>query len=226
MAEATIEELASKAWWEYCRDKGLGDPLAVGLQSQQRAFKEAYKLVNVQREYWHTMFTKLQKEFENRPKQTVVSENPVVHVPINQHVAMTNNLATLQKSNTNLRSGLVACNEVLLLLSEENRELTQELVAQFGVEDRGAFESSLVGILRTAIIAHGPITEDNAHSAAKRLVGQMKAWRKDEVAKLQDAVKTLRELRDYDAKEIATLQKERDDWKYAHDRVVKQLANI
>ena len=40
--------------------------------------------------------------------------------------------------------------------------------------ERGSLESRIVGALRDAIFAHGPITRDNAKSAAKRVIGSIK----------------------------------------------------
>lgn len=42
------------------------------------------------------------------------------------------------------------------------------------IQDRSRLESAICGALKTAIIAHGPITEANASSAAKRVYGLLK----------------------------------------------------
>lgn len=50
-------------------------------------------------------------------------------------------------------------------LIHENRQHTRHL------SDRSALEKSIVGAIRSAIDAHGPVTKDNASSAGKRAVG-------------------------------------------------------
>lgn len=42
--------------------------------------------------------------------------------------------------------------------------------------DRGTIERAIVGSLRSAIDAHGPITRDTAPSAAKRVIGAIKSY--------------------------------------------------
>lgn len=48
---------------------------------------------------------------------------------------------------------------------------------------RGALERYLVGALRDAIKSHGPITHENASSAAKRLIGSIKTFNHDQERK-------------------------------------------
>lgn len=44
--------------------------------------------------------------------------------------------------------------------------------------ERGPLESKIVGAIRDAINAHGPITKENAPSAAKRVIGAIKSHNK------------------------------------------------
>lgn len=44
---------------------------------------------------------------------------------------------------------------------------------------RGALEKRLVAALRDSIRAHGPITEETASSAAKRIVAAIKVWNRE-----------------------------------------------
>lgn len=44
------------------------------------------------------------------------------------------------------------------------------------LSSRGPLERQLVGALRDGINAHGPITRENANSAAKRLIGAIKTY--------------------------------------------------
>lgn len=51
----------------------------------------------------------------------------------------------------------------------------------FKSSDRSGFEKAIVGALKSAIDAHGPITKENVSSAAKRIVSVAKQWRQDEL---------------------------------------------
>ncbi len=55
---------------------------------------------------------------------------------------------------------------------------------KFNLMQRGALERYLVGALRDCIHAHGPITRDTAPSAAKRLIGSIKVFNRDQGKKL------------------------------------------
>jgi hypothetical protein len=59
----------------------------------------------------------------------------------------------------------------------------------FKSSDRSGFERAIVGALKSAIDAHGPITKENVSSAAKRVVSVAKLWRQDELK--GDEIRTL-----------------------------------
>lgn len=46
------------------------------------------------------------------------------------------------------------------------------------LSDRSAVEKAIVAAIRCAIGAHGPVTRENASSAAKRVYGELKALRR------------------------------------------------
>lgn len=48
------------------------------------------------------------------------------------------------------------------------------------LNDRSSLERQIVGALRSAIHAHGPITNDNASSAAKRVIGVIKVYNRNQ----------------------------------------------
>ena len=48
------------------------------------------------------------------------------------------------------------------------------------LSDRSAIERRIVGALRTAIAAHGPIDHNYISSAAKRVYGELKAARREQ----------------------------------------------
>lgn len=47
---------------------------------------------------------------------------------------------------------------------------------EIDMSNRGPLERQIVGALRDCVNAHGPITKDIAHSAAKRVVGAIKTY--------------------------------------------------
>ena len=52
-------------------------------------------------------------------------------------------------------------------------EVVAEMLAQHAIT-RSEMEKQVVGALKSAIAAHGPITEENVSSAAKRVIGVLK----------------------------------------------------
>lgn len=68
----------------------------------------------------------------------------------------------------------------LLLAEAARRELNWDcappLDQEFDLSQRGHLERQVVGAIRDAINAHGPIVNGNAHSAAKRVIGAIKTF--------------------------------------------------
>jgi len=59
-------------------------------------------------------------------------------------------------------------------------ELDASTCSAIDVTKRGSLEKALCGALRQSINAHGDITYGNAPSAAKRLIGAIKQWNKQQ----------------------------------------------
>lgn len=65
-------------------------------------------------------------------------------------------------------------------LAWEPKSLTED--RKINLSPRGVLERYLVGALRDSVNCHGPITKENASSAAKRLLGAIKLFNHDQEA--------------------------------------------
>lgn len=70
-------------------------------------------------------------------------------------------------------------------LISKNRGIgsTELNCSSIDLNDRGSLEKSLCGALKSSIEAHGDITCMNVHSASKRIIGAIKQWNKQQIAK-------------------------------------------
>jgi hypothetical protein len=62
---------------------------------------------------------------------------------------------------------------------------TNNIEHYVNISERSAVERSICGALKASIHNHGPITKENISSAAKRVIGQLKCYRKILIGKLQ-----------------------------------------
>lgn len=71
-------------------------------------------------------------------------------------------------------------NEKLKAVATKWAEVAVELKDGINLNRRGELEKAIVGSLKSCIDAHGPITRLNVSSAAKRVIGTIKQWNKNE----------------------------------------------